>query len=329
MQHCLAFLLSLPHNAVVTIRSSFDFLTYPATRAAFGEYFRRWKPVLRNLISSDVYTMASAISTCAVISFFPFTILLISIVENVFHFDTATEWIRQLIAEYLPYLNLQVSAGSIAKDIQVHGNGRLQLISALILMISAIGVFIPLEVTLNRIWNAPANMSFVKNQIISFGVVLLCGVMSLFSFLIGGVILWLSKATLGLLPYQGFETFAEYLSVKVLGFVLSIALFFVVFKLLPNIRIPFDVTLRASIFTGVVWEVGKYAYISLLRRLDLSAIYGAYFTSAVVLILWSYVSAMILILGAELAHRELLSLRLFRPAWEEWKLLHADRSRTG
>lgn len=321
------------HNAVVTIRTSFDFLTYPATRAAFREYFRRWKPVLLNLISSDVYTMASAISTCAVISFFPFTILLISIVENVFHFDTATVWIRQLIAEYLPYLSTQVSSSSmsssIALDIQTHGIGRLQLISALILMISAIGVFIPLEVTLNRIWNAPGNMSFVRNQIISFGVVMLCGAMSLVSFLIGGVILWLSKTTLGLLPYQGFETFAEYLSVKVLGFILSIALFFVVFKLLPNIRIPFDVTLRASIFTGVVWEIGKYLYLSLLKHLDLSAIYGAYFTSAVVLILWSYVSAMILILGAELAHRELLSLRLFRPAYEEWKLLHADRSGLG
>jgi uncharacterized BrkB/YihY/UPF0761 family membrane protein len=220
-------------------------------------------------------------------------------------------------------------SSSIALDIQTHGIGRLQLISALILMISAIGVFIPREVTLNRIWNAPGNMSFVRNQIISFGVVMLCGAMSLVSFLIGGVILWLSKTTLGLLPYQGFETFAEYLSVKVLGFILSIALFFVVFKLLPNIRIPFDVTLRASIFTGVVWEIGKYLYLSLLKHLDLSAIYGAYFTSAVVLILWSYVSAMILILGAELAHRELLSLRLFRPAYEEWKLLHADRSGLG
>jgi len=312
----------------MAIRTVFDFLLYPATRAAFREYFRRWKPVLLNLISSDVYTMASAISTCAVISFFPFTILLISIVENVFHFESATEWIRQLIAEYLPYLNMQVSPGSIASDIQLRGVGRLQLISALILMISAIGVFIPLEVTLNRIWNAPNNMSFVRNQVVSFGVVVLCGVMSLFSFLVGGAILWLSKATVGRLPYPGIETFAEYVSVKVLGFILSIALFFVVFKLLPNIRIPFDVTLRASIFTGVVWELGKYAYIGVLRRLDLSAIYGAYFTSAVVLILWSYVSAMILILGAELAHRELLSLRLFRPAYEEWRLLRADNSRS-
>jgi len=318
------------HNAVVTIRAAFHFLFYPATRAAFREYFRRWKPVLANLISSDVYTMASAISTCAVISFFPFTILLISIVQNVFHFESATEWIVRLIAEYLPYLTLKVtpvSPASIAADIQGRGIGRLQIISAVILMVTAIGVFIPLEVTLNRIWNAPKNMSFIKNQIISFGVILLCGVLSLVSFLIGGMNFWIIRNTLGRLPFEAINAFAELLSVKVLGFLLSITLFFVVFKLLPNIRIPFDTTIRASIFTGVVWELGKYAYMWILRRLDLSAIYGAYFTSAVVLILWSYVSAMILILGAELAHRELLSFRLFRPAYEEWRSLHADSRR--
>src|SRR5689334_11404742 len=69
---------SLPHNAYVKLVSFFRFLLFPPARAAFGEYFRRWVPVLKNLISSDVYTMASAISTCAVISFFPFVILLIS-----------------------------------------------------------------------------------------------------------------------------------------------------------------------------------------------------------------------------------------------------------
>jgi membrane protein len=104
-------------------------------------------------------------------------------------------------------------------------------------------------------------------------------------------------------------------------------LFLLVFRFLPNIRMPIDTLIRASIFTGVIWEIGKYAFIWVLGKLDLGAIYGSYFTVAVVLILWSYVSAMIMILGAELAHRELLSLRLFRPAWEEWRLLDADRSR--
>ncbi|HET9129361.1 MAG TPA: YihY/virulence factor BrkB family protein, partial [Terriglobia bacterium] len=305
------------------------FLTYPATRAAFREYFSRWKPVLKNLISSDVYTMASAISTCAVLSFFPFTILLISIMKNLLHFDTATEWIGKMIEAYIPSISPTVTPLVIATDIQKHsGSAHLQVISALILLASAIGVFVPIEVTLNRIWNAHENMSFIKNQIVSFSVVVVCGLLSLFSFLIGGISLWIIKMTLGRLPFPSVEGAADLVSVKVVGFLLSMTLFLLVFRFLPNIRMPMDILVRASIFTGVIWELGKYAFVWILQRLDLSAIYGAFFTAAVVLILWSYVSAMIMILGAELAHRELLSLRLFRPAWEEWSLLDADSSRS-
>ena len=321
--------MTFTHNAVMAIRTAFDFLLYPATRTAIGEYFRRWKPVLYTLISSDVYTMASAISTCAVLSFFPFTILLISIMQNIFHFESATEWIGNLIAAYLPSLSIKVSPVVIAEDIQRRaGSGHLELISALILMASAIGVFVPIEVTLNRIWKASENMSFIKNQAVSFGVVLLCGLLSLLSFSIGGVSLWLTKATLGQLPDPRFGAFAARLSVDIVGFLLSMTLFFVIFRYLPNIRMPIDTILRASIFTGVVWELGKNVFVWALKKMDLSAIYGSYFTVAVVLILWSYVSAMIMIIGAELAHRELLSLRLFRPAYEEWRLLRADDSRS-
>jgi len=304
----------------VTLRGSFDFLAFPATREAIREYFRRWKPVLSNLISSDVYLMASAISTCAVLSFFPFTILLLTILKNVFHFQAGADLIVKVIEAYLPYLD--TFPAKISAEIGTRHLGQLQLVSALILIVSAIGVFIPIEVTLNRIWQASGNMSFLKNQMISFGVILLCTILSLLSFIVGGVglhaIRWLPSPV---------EEFTEHVFVKVLGFVLSIALFFVVFCLLPNIRVKLDTTLRASIFTGVVWELAKYAYLWSLGKLDLSGIYGPYFTSAVVLVLWSYVSAMIMILGAELAHRELLSLRIFQPAYAEWKLLHAESRR--
>src|SRR5437762_6596879 len=108
----------------MTIRKTLHFLFFPATRAAFREYFRRWKPVFLNLISSDVYTMACAISTCAVISFFPFIFLLLSIVKQVLHLDETPQAITDLIRAYLPYLGAPLT--EITKDIGSHGVGRLQ-----------------------------------------------------------------------------------------------------------------------------------------------------------------------------------------------------------
>ena len=193
-----------------------------------------------NLISSDVYTMASAISTCAVLSFFPFTILLISIMQNVFHFDTATEWIGKLIEAYIPSLSRAVSPAAIALDIQKRsGSAHLELISALILMASAIGVFVPIEVTLNRIWKAPENMSFVKNQIISFA-----RGSSVRNAIVVLVPHWRNQPVdhqrqpWGAFPIPRVEIFADLVSVKVLGFLLSMTLFLLVFRFLPNIRMP-------------------------------------------------------------------------------------------
>jgi len=315
----------------VKLGSFFKFLFFPPTRAAFREYFRRWVPVLKNLISSDVYTMASAISTCAVISFFPFVILLISMVhavESPLNVKEGTDWITNLMAVYLPYLSGgHGDPANIAKDIAIHGSARIHIISVLILIVSAMGVFIPIEVTLNRIWGSKQNLSFVKNQAVSFGVVLISSTLSIVAFLSGGFVLWLLRNTIERLEFMSLARVLERISVNLVGFLLSMALFFVIFYMLPNIRMKFDTLIRASIFTGVVWELGRYAYLWSLKKLDLVEIYGSYFTSAVVLILWSYVSAMIMILGAELAHRELLSLNLFQPAIREWRSLQAESSR--
>ncbi len=275
--------------------------------------------------------MASAISTCAVISFFPFVILLISVVhavESPLNLTEGTDWVTNLMAMYLPYLSGgHGDPGDIARDIALHGSARIHIISALILIVSAMGVFIPIEVTLNRIWGAKDNLSFIKNQAVSFGVVLISSTFSIVAFLIGGFVLWLIRNTIERVQLTLVAGALERLSLNLVGFVLSVALFFVVFYMLPNIRMRFETLIRASIFTGVVWELGRYAYLWSLRKLDLGEIYGSYFTSAVVLILWSYISAMIMILGAELAHRELLSLNLFQPAINEWRSLHAESGR--
>src|SRR4051794_29669039 len=193
------------HNAQVKLRSGIQFLLFPPTRAAIRTYFRNWVPVLKNLISSDVYTMASAISTCAVISFFPFVILLISIVhavESPLNVTDGTDWITRLIAIYLPYISGgHGDPAEIAKDIALHGSVRIHIISILILLVSAMGVFIPIEVTLNRIWGAKANLSFIKNQAVSFGVVLISSGLSIVAFLGGGLVLWIFRNTIERLQF--------------------------------------------------------------------------------------------------------------------------------
>ena len=290
------------------------FLISRPGRAALHTYGKGAKPAVMDLVSSDVYTLASAISTTAIFSFFPFAILIISVVRHVIRSAAAYDAIIGLMRQYVP-----VQQDFIIQSLEAMTDkfGTIQLLSAVILLVSATGVFVPIEVTLNRTWHAPANMSIIRNQFVSLGLVIWCGLLALASSYIAGVNLSVIRFVFGWLPFPAIVGFFAFLIVKVFGFALSIAIFFSVYYILPNIRLSFGKTVCASIFTGVVWELGKYAYVRTLPHLDLDSVYGP-FSLAVTLILWCYLSALIMILGADLAHRDVLSLRHMRDAYRQW-----------
>lgn len=66
-----------------------SFLSFPSTQDAIKGYGRRLKPSVAYLFSSEVYTLASAISTNAILSFFPFAILILSFVRHVLRWNAA------------------------------------------------------------------------------------------------------------------------------------------------------------------------------------------------------------------------------------------------
>src|SRR5262249_19720877 len=148
---------------------TWKFLISPPARAAFRTYGKGAKPAVVALVSSDVYTLASAISTTAIFSFFPFAILIISVVRHVIRSAAAYDAIVGLMRQYVP-----IQQDFIIQSLESLTDkfGAIQLLSAVILLVSATGVFVPIEVTLNRTWHAPANMSIIRNQLVSLGLVI-------------------------------------------------------------------------------------------------------------------------------------------------------------
>jgi uncharacterized BrkB/YihY/UPF0761 family membrane protein len=63
----------------------------------------------------------------------------------------------------------------------VDSRHRVQFVSLIILLVTSSGVFLPLEVALNRIWRFENNRSYLGNQAISLGLAFACGVLALLS----------------------------------------------------------------------------------------------------------------------------------------------------
>lgn len=78
-------------------------------------------------------------------------------------------------------------------------------------------------------------------------------------------------------------------------------MFFLIYKIAPNKKIPNRIALRTAIYTGLLWEIAKHLfgwYVLHLGRF--SMIYGTLGTLAI-FFLWIYYSAAILLLGGEIA----------------------------
>ena len=84
---------------------------------------------------------------------------------------------------------------------------------------------------------------------------------------------------------------------RVVGLVFGILLFFLIYWILPNRKVPARAVLPTAIVIGVFWEVAKYLYVLLLPRLDFQAVYGPFYVS-VGLMIWAFLSGLLLLAGA-------------------------------
>lgn|SRR5579871_776082 len=251
------------------------------------------------LMRTDVHTFAFSVAANAILSFFPFMVLMMTLIRHVFHSRVMSDVVVQLLRDYLPAgqefvirnLNAMVSARQ-----------RVQALSLVILLISSSGVFLPLEVALNRVWRFADNRSYLGNQAISLGLAFACGVLAMLSIaLTAGPVAFMEFLLRGY--GTGFVRFVGWIVMKILAIAASIAIFFLIYWLLPNGKVPARAVLPAAIIMGLLSEALKQAYILALPWLNFQEVYGP-FALSVSLMFWAFLTGLLLLAGANLSAQE-------------------------
>ena len=162
------------------------------------------------------------------------------------------------------------------------------------------GVFGELQDGLNTIWGVTPKpgrrvRDIVKERFWSFTMVVGTGFLLLVSLVVSA---WL--AAMG--TYVGYLLPAPALALEALNSVISLAVttgaFALIFKLLPDVRIAWrDVWLGAAV-TSLLFTLGKFLIGLYIGKTAVASAYGAG-GSLVVIVVWVYYSAQILLLGAE------------------------------
>lgn len=251
---------------------------------------------VKYMLRTEVHTFAFSVAANAILSFFPFVLLLMTLIRRVLHAPVMYNVVVQLLRDYLP-----AGQDFVIRNLNalVEARHRAQVVSLLILLVTSTGIFMPLEVALNRIWHFPNNRSYLGNQLIALGLAFGCGVLALLSIAAtAGNVALLQNLLRGHAMFV--VAVVGFVVMKVFAIAASIAIFFLVYWLLPNGKVPARTVLPTAMIMGLLSEGLKYAYILALPRLNFQEVYGP-FALSVSLMFWAFLSGLLLLTGAHLS----------------------------
>jgi len=260
---------------------------------------RGWRQVLLALVrylgQTEVHTYAFSVAANAILSIFPFIVMMFTVAEQIFHSPRMVKEISSMLHDLLPS-----NQDFIVRNMSLlaHPRGSVQIVSVVMLLISSTGVFLPLEIALNRVWGVTKNRSYLRNQLVSLGVACVIGLLAMAAVGVSmGQTSILTFLFFGHTENALYGFFHQIFLQMAVAF-LSIGMFFVIYWALPNRKVPAKAVLPVAVIMGLLWDVGRLIYILVLPHMDLHSVYGP-FEVSVSLMIWAFLTGLLLLSGAQ------------------------------
>jgi uncharacterized BrkB/YihY/UPF0761 family membrane protein len=250
-------------------------------------------------METEAHVFALAVAASTLLAFYPFMTVMLSLCRDVLRWPAAQEAIYLALGDFF--------AGEpgefIVRNLQPWMVPKLHWASILLLLFTANGIFEPLEVALNRAWGVTENRSYIRNQVISLGLIFLCGGLSMLSLMMTALnSRWISES-LG--TNADAAVFMNLLFFKLAALPVSILALFLIYWLLPNRKVEPKRVIAVAIVVGIALELLKYVNLLVwpLLQKKLDREYSV-FQHSVTILLWAFIVAMIVLAGAHWTARQ-------------------------
>jgi membrane protein len=255
-----------------------------------------WRGVVE-LVNSNDLTHAASIAYYALLSFFPFLLLVFSLLGSITDNQEDRIAVLTFVFRYFP-----TQLDFVGQQLEAMNRTSVQLgvAGALALLWASLGVFGAITSAVNEAWGVERQRSFWKHRMVSFLMLVAGGGVMIVALLLVGAVEVAQGSGFGIMLAR-FEWLAvlRTLTLDYLATLLLIVAIGLVFYFIPNAKTRFrDVWVGAAL-TGVLWRLafsGFAWYIA--RNKSLTLIHGS-IAAVVVFLLWVYVSSIILMYGVE------------------------------
>jgi membrane protein len=267
------------------------------------DFKKCWK-LLRSAASDwsddNASRLAAALAYYTLLSIAPMIVLAVAIAGLVYGEDAARGQIAsELSREVGPQAANALQA--IIESAKTPSSGVIgTIVGVITLLVGASGVFSELQASLNQVWEVepPPHgglLAMIKERFFSFALVLGVAFLLMLSLLLSAIVAAIGHFIEGRMP--GGDGLWSALNVA-FSFATSAALFAVIFRVVPDVRLRVRDVWVGAMVTAVLFNVGKFALGLYLGHSSMASAYGAS-GSIIALVVWVYYSAQILLFGAE------------------------------
>lgn len=268
----------------VRVKERYENLENPIVRQAIE--------TVRHMKRDDVTLMAAGVAYYAILSLFPLTLLLLGILRLFLDSESARANLENFFSVYLPdsvgFVD-QISRQSAGTT------GVLGVVGLIGLLWGGTAMLSALSRAVNRAFGVTDDRPFYKQRPLT--VLLGLAVIGAFALSLFGsaaieAVSQFSVPVIGELAWV--RVFARLLPLAV-----SLATFTLIYKILPSTNVKWSNVLPAAVLAAVLFEAAKVLFLIYVNRVASFEVYGG-MTLLVVLLVWSYFSALVVLIGAEL-----------------------------
>ncbi len=257
------------------------------------ETFQQWQ-------EDKASRLAAALAYYTVFSISPLLVIAVAIAGAFFGDETAQAKITDQLIALVGRDGVKPILQALNNMSQPKNISVASLISILVLILGASGIFAQLQDALNTVWKVKPQpgqglLLFLRKRLSSFIMVLAIGFLLMLSLVLSAVVSTLSRYRTDFLP--GSAVLWENLDF-IVSFGLVTFLFCLMFKYVPDVKIAWKDVLVGSIITALLFLFGKFLLGLYISKGSLGSAYGAA-GSLIIFLAWVYYSAQIILLGAE------------------------------
>ncbi len=264
------------------------------------EFWDNLKDTAKKFNEIDPFTQAGSLAYTTIFAM-PGTIILVLTIAGIFY--DANEVRDALYSQAGGFVGADTSrqVESIVRHADQEKSGLFaKILGIAALAISATTAFAALQKGLNKVWRigpvkGKAILHYLGSRAISLAVIAAFGFLLLMSLVLDAVLVAFSDRMGSWIP-------AEDVLFGILGALSSFAVvtlvFALVFKLLPDTKVPWRAVWIGALFTAVLFTLGKFLIGLYVAKAGAVDAYGAGGV-VVILMIWAYFSSLILLFGAQ------------------------------